>query len=629
MSTRSIRLNMNHPGGNLHSCTNTGIVNSGQQDAGLHNTCIHPGQSSHPRHIAARPIVYVHTPTPPPPPPPPSPFLHYQWPLPMPLFYNPLEGFPGTGYGIIMPPFPPFMEAPAYIMPYPHIQPVDYRRLLHPHVHPPTAPYQNPNQIRRIRPPYCVATETVNSEVQTEPTQRGANVCNYGDRNPLVPSDSGHGTASVSPSSSSSSQNRDSAEVDNFETCTLAGSNVRDFHVNNANTNVTVKHGFNILHPTGTQSVQASIRATLEKQKNIKDVIQENVPPCGYGNCNVWSVSSSDSIVPICSSFQQDDVIERRTSIADIQMSWATATPQATVLKMDDKMQPQNDLLPSETQTEHEKSVNQSINVAEGLLGSKDSECVYKILKLPLPQLRREDTNKTIPNQMSSNSGLMRKKLNESVWSVESLPLFIPTKEWLTQNGMFDPAVEEVEHCELSTQNEDVIIDVGKESSETCRFSLCDSVGTKSSCSPEKVALLNSPGVEKIIPTGLLILQHDVGVETVDGTCQQLCVLKADLKLAEVSPSKGHLVDCGVQCNKLQEKCLCEEMKSSMGPKRRHPFRFSDMKTNNGSTEGFYMTGHMQKNQGTSQGRNREKPSSQQEPHSRHSGKPGKKLIQH
>lgn len=92
----SCRLNMNHPGGNLHSCTNTGIVNSGQQDAGLHNTCIHPGQSSHPRHIAARPIVYVHTPTPPPPPPP-SPFLHYQWPLPMPLFYNPLEGFPGTG----------------------------------------------------------------------------------------------------------------------------------------------------------------------------------------------------------------------------------------------------------------------------------------------------------------------------------------------------------------------------------------------------------------------------------------------------------------------------------------------------------------------------------------------------
>lgn len=90
------RLNMSHPGpngGNLHSCTNNGVVHSGQQDPGLHSTCLHSGPSSHPRHISARPIYYVHAPTPPPPPP----FLHYQWPLPMPLFYNPLEGFPGMG----------------------------------------------------------------------------------------------------------------------------------------------------------------------------------------------------------------------------------------------------------------------------------------------------------------------------------------------------------------------------------------------------------------------------------------------------------------------------------------------------------------------------------------------------
>lgn len=481
-----------------------------------------------------------------------------------------------------MPPFPPYMETPAYIMPHPHIQPVDYRRLLHPQVHAPTAPYQNPNQTRRIRPPQSVPTETVNSEVQTEPTQRSSR--DYGDRSPLVRSDSGHGTASVSQSSSSSSQKRDSAEAENFENLsqqvkTLASSN-RGFQVNDTDTNGTVKHDFNILHPTGTKTVQSSIRETLEEQKSHKDsVVQASVPPCRYSHCNVWSVSSSDSMIPVCSSFQQDEVVkERHASISNIQMSWGSGTPQATVLKVADKMLPQNDqLLPSESHTEHEKSVNQSPTDAEGLLVSKDGEHLYKILKLPLSQ-SRENANETY--KMSTNSFQMRKKVNESVWSVESLPPFIPTKEWLMQNDMFEPEVtemvEEADNCGLSTQKDNLVVNTSKESDEPPRFSLCDS-GTKGSCSPEKEAtLLNSPAVEKMLPTGLLIVQNGVDVETEDGICEQLCGPMADLKMAEVSPSKGHLVDCGIQCNELQElKCLCEEMKRNMGPNRRHPFRVS------------------------------------------------------
>lgn len=485
-----------------------------------------------------------------------------------------------SGYGIVMPPFPSYMEAPAYIMPHPHIQPVDYRRLLHPQVYAPTAPYQNPNQTRRTLSPHNIPRETVNSEVQTEPPQRGGD--NY-DRSPHVHSDSGHGTASVSPSSRSSSQKRHSAEVDNFEACTLASSNVRGFHVNNTNTNGTLKHGFNILHPAGTQNVQESVRAIFEEQKTHKDgVVQEKVPPCQYGHCNLWSVSSSDSIVPVCSSSQQDEVVkEGHTSISDTLLSWGSGTPQATVLKMADKIQPQNDkLLLSETQTLHEKSVYQSLTDAEGLLGSKDSVCVYKILKLPLAQSRTEDANETISYQMPSNGYQIRKKMNESVWSVESLPPFIPTKEWLMQNGMFEPEVivemaEEAENCGDSTQNDNVIVDAGKESGETRRFSLCNS-RLKSPSSPDKEAtLLNSPAVEKMLSTGLLIVQNGVDMETEDGICEQLCVPMTDLKMAKVSPSKGLLVDCGIQCNKLQEmKCLCEEIKS-MGPNRRHPLRFS------------------------------------------------------
>ncbi len=64
-------------------------------------------------------------------------------------------------------------------------------------------------------------------------------------------------------------------------------------------------------------------------------------------------------------------------------------------------------------------------------------------------------------------------------------------------------------------------------------------------------------------------------MEEEDGVCQlqneQLCVPRADQRIAEVSPSKGHLVDCGTQCT---TKCHCEEEKSSMGP-RKHNFKNS------------------------------------------------------
>ncbi|XP_038574912.1 E3 ubiquitin-protein ligase Hakai-like [Micropterus salmoides] len=79
-------------GGNIHTRPSSGITNSGQQD---------PGPPFHPQHhMSARPVFYIPAPAPPPPP-----FLHYQW--PMPFSYNPFAGFPGMGYGMVMPPFPP------------------------------------------------------------------------------------------------------------------------------------------------------------------------------------------------------------------------------------------------------------------------------------------------------------------------------------------------------------------------------------------------------------------------------------------------------------------------------------------------------------------------------------------
>ncbi|XP_026168613.1 bucky ball isoform X2 [Mastacembelus armatus] len=166
-STPPCRLNMSCPGANgrnLPSQNNNGPPNSGQQDPGLHTAIQDAGPPSQSQHqFPSRPFLYIHAPAPPP-------FFHYQW--PMPFSYNPFVGLPGMGYGMVMPPFPPphYMDVPAYILPHPHIQPVDYRRLLHPQVHATNTPYQNPNQSRRVRLP---VRETVNTEVQTEPTQPG------------------------------------------------------------------------------------------------------------------------------------------------------------------------------------------------------------------------------------------------------------------------------------------------------------------------------------------------------------------------------------------------------------------------------------------------------------------------
>ncbi|XP_037644726.1 uncharacterized protein LOC119499472 [Sebastes umbrosus] len=733
MSTFSTRSNMAataavnrpppaHPGpngGNLHTRANCSGPTSQQQDPRLHGTNQDPGPSSHPpHHVYGRPFLYV-------PAPPPPPFLHYQW--PMPFSYNPFAGFPGMGYGMVMPQFPPplpYMEAPAYIMPHPHVQPVDYRRLLHPQVHAPSAPYQNPNQAHRVRLPHTgPIRETVNCEVQTEPTRRGHG--SYDEESPLVRSDSGRGSPS---SSSSSSQKRSSAEVENY---TLPSSNANDTQVKRTG---TVKHGFNALHPTKTKTVQSCIRGTLEKQKSRKDSVgQENVPPCRNGHCNMWSVGSSGSMVPVCTSSQQEEEVvkERRISVPDILMSWGGSTPQAAMLQMAEKLAQNDHQLPSyRTEVKHDKSVNQSpteskngpmadcadANDAESNLSSTDSATHSKIPKLreaheeqkansrrenepvglvgipyrdellhslntshKLPDNEQENGNETNPHedttditpyQKSFNSFQMKRKMNESVWSVESLAPCIPTKEWLLHNSTFEPEVivEMTEDVENGTPLT-LIVKASKERRRTrrrCSFS--DSVLMSDSwliynTPPEKQSLPKKPEIESDIdaseirpkqvqstapsekdplasPTRLPqsqivlstpteedddknssfepeanrspnqeslivneqqeksacspeqeetpLLNSAAGlttstagqnrVEMEDRACgneevgqlrnEQLCVPMADQKMAEVSPSKGHLVDCGIQCIELQQCASCNE-KIGTGPVRR------------------------------------------------------------
>ncbi|KAK5885492.1 hypothetical protein CesoFtcFv8_019196 [Champsocephalus esox] len=561
-----------------------------------------------------------------------------------------------------MPPFPPpnpYMEVPAYIMPHLDMQPVDYRRFIHPQAQAPSVAYQNPYQPCRVHPHHTdPVRETVNSAVQTEPQQRGRG---FSEESPLISADSGSGTAINSPSSSSS-QKQNSAEVQNEA---LHRSNEKDLPVKETRS----KHGFKVLQPTGTTAIQSCIRATLDTQKSRKESVgQENVPPCSNAHCNMWSVGSQDGMVPVCSSSQQEEEVvkERRISVPDILMSWGGGTPQETMLKMADKLL-QNDL---QTEVEQDKSVHQSgvetrispevaypRNDAEVNLISECGEVRFKILKLReaeeeqyaessnheeclgrvgsvrhrlqfADELLQSSSHKLPDNEQDysietnpledmapimpsiNNSSYLKRTWNESIWSVESLAPFIPTKEWLQRDDLLaaDVILEQAENdnpvVKSSSINEDKNRSSEPEANQSPNQDILNEPQQKKRTSPpQQEESLNLNSIEKTCARKLN-LQNGAGIQVEDGALgneevsllgkEQLGVPMADQKTAEVSPSK---VDFGVQCNEFQEhKCACEERRCSMGPNRNQPFTYSENKNGNYG-EGPIMRGQPQKNQ--------------------------------
>lgn len=619
---------------------------------------------------------------------------------------------------MVMPPLPPppYLESPAYIVPHPQVQPVDYRRLLHPqvHSHAPCGSFQNLNQTRRIRLPHTSSVrETVNSEVQTEPIHRGGG--GYDEGCPTLSSDSGRATASNSPSSlSSGSQKQGLAEV---ETYIMASTEAKE-QVKGAGTNRVI-HDCHMVHPTG-MTVQSSRRATQEMQGCKDSAVQESslIPPCRNAHCNMWSVSSQESMGPVCSSSQkEDEVKERRISVPDI-LSWGGDASQKTMTMAAEALLQNNHESPC---YENEKAFYQSPskpknyavvvrsadNVdTEVISSSKDGEMIFKILKLPSllepfslsrdadsgllvrPSLsngdeilqalnaceRHEEPTETTPKHTFLSRCQMNRKINESVWSVESLAPFIPTKEWLQQNSVFEPEVivemERADNGKWSTKKDDLIGSFAKERRQSSRFSSPDSVlvsesvltfstpakkqspptnpdmvcetevsetkgaeesqstvpsekhpltslttlqgiiltastdeemndhgssnpeanqspnqGTliyeqeeKSSVERKETCLINSATEDKVSSTSQTTLQNDTqmevvtGAQKVDGQMRnvELGVPTTDQKMAPVTPSKGNLVDCAIQCTELQGlKCLCEELKGGVGSNRK------------------------------------------------------------
>ncbi|KAJ8279933.1 hypothetical protein COCON_G00069990 [Conger conger] len=355
-----------------------------------------------------------------------QPFYPYQWPMPMP--YNPYCGFPGLGYGMVVPPvvppFPPspYMEAPGYVVPHAQLHLADYRRMVNPHF-----PLAMPYHARRFRYQQSGAPrETVNSEVQTEPPPcHDSEPCPGNDR--LAGSDSGRGSSCAN--ASSGSQNPSCEEPERL--------NPEPSHPPAPARAATPKGGYICQSEEVRIACEASPSGLKIIHSRETTTESSSVGPAAPGGdlvrCDVWSMSSAEGVIPLYrSSVHEGDVVSRDPSCPTREEQCISAYPD--ILLMGGS--------PSRAEDLHEcEAVGEAAKPACGseLLGSPERDleafcgrdlapnpaknAPFKILRLPFELQYLEDL----------------RRLEESVWSVESLIPYVPTAEWMIQNGLVRP----------------------------------------------------------------------------------------------------------------------------------------------------------------------------------------------
>ncbi|KAK7945312.1 hypothetical protein WMY93_001040 [Mugilogobius chulae] len=610
MSTAAFSRSTAHPRAEAENTppqTHSGASNTGAAQGG-HVPGQDPGLA-HPQ-LMSRPVFYVPAPTPH--------FMHYQWPMP---FYNPFNPFSGMGYGMMMPPFPPvpYMEPPAYFLPHAPMQPVDSRRPPHPQPHPSSTA---PHQTRRPRPPHPARyRETVNTEVQTEPRPSG----DFRGGSPLRScSDSGRETALNSPTSSTSSQKKADNHVENS---------------NEANEVVDVQN-------TSTRS--ENVPSTESPLQSLK-------------NRNVHLVRQ-DKVITADSPAKEMSKKERRVSVPDILLSWGNGTQQENEMAND-----KNEKLPSyEDDVVNFQSstvVNEEQFEPETVDGEKDENAKNAESRLHYEPYE-QSLNITLEEPSESmvmTSGKSQRKLNESIWSVESLPIYVPTKEWLAQNTTAGREVilELAEEAEKNKEDEeaneksrssssgsvqlsDSFIDFSTPASkmnemnckqasnvaiesqnykvQKCRIALdspvCKERNLPEICakeveiknvadpvqSPKRLSFTVEEKLEKSQDSNkdkTVILEAEKAcedeslqqqqkkvVEVVE--VEQLLVPPLPLTAMELSPSKAHLVDRGVQWEET-------EVTNAVVNHRRNHFNTSDVHNTSTRSESAVMMGNWQK----------------------------------
>ncbi|XP_041736255.1 uncharacterized protein LOC121569403 isoform X2 [Coregonus clupeaformis] len=421
-----------------------------------------PHQQVNPHHHIqhSRPFFYIHPSQPYPSQPYPSqPYpsaLPYQWPMPMP--YNPYCGFPGMGgYGMMIPsPFQPspYMEPPGYILPHSQLHLADYRRMINPHYHTTHYPQTMAYHARRFRYQHSAPAnrEMISSEVQTEP-----------------PSGAARSDPKLSNADSPMRSNvQTNSESGNATSCTAAQSLSPASAVQEVMSKPPAYQDM-ISAPTPNSTSISTRSAAPQKGSFVfqtEEVRMEcRSTPTGLNIlhshetselCTTHRVSGTDEdLVQLCSSssLHHHKASQEGMGLVGEKEEQCLQQSCPDILLMDGSSSsggPENFLDLEDCDSVVAKTLTERPGNAES---DMDYRLVVQSHKADGPQLARNDGELSGNSSKSVHFKILHmpfdmqyleelRKIEASVWSVESLAPYVPSAEFMIQQGLMEPHKE-------------------------------------------------------------------------------------------------------------------------------------------------------------------------------------------
>ncbi|XP_043109977.1 uncharacterized protein buc2l isoform X2 [Puntigrus tetrazona] len=349
-----------------------------------------------------------------------QPLFPYQWPMSTP--YVPYGGFHGLGYGM-MPSLllPQCLEVPGYMIPQAQLHMLDYRRMT-PHVAPTIAHQTRHSHFQNGMPPGRVM---VSAEVQTEP------LCHSVDSNHHAIShncsESGRGTGSPLSTSPSCLDNKSVAYAEDASTLP------QNFNATNAiNTaDLYAVPKTEILQAERMQMKSNKMPAELKNFQNEHNTEIASHNETDLLQCSLGSIKSSGDVV-LCSyqslAFRKDKQKIESGMVRYSRQNCRPACTKVTVVRSSPSCRtlktypkPSRSVI---TQSIKEKSNSEmSFHLKSRDDGNSSNNMDFKILRLPF-----DLQNHNQPCQLEA-----------SVWSLESLMPYVPSTEWMTENGLLTP----------------------------------------------------------------------------------------------------------------------------------------------------------------------------------------------
>ncbi|XDV44800.1 hypothetical protein PO909_013039 [Leuciscus waleckii] len=347
-----------------------------------------------------------------------QPLFPYQWSMPTP--YAPYGGFHGLGYGMMPPLLPPCLEVPGYMIPHAQLPILDYRRMT-PHVAP-TIAHQTHRSHFQNRVP--VGREMVSSEVQTEPLCHSIDSHGHAARSQTC-SESGRGTGCGSPVSTSpcSSDNKSVACPEGASTMTQNCNATNTIDI----TGLSAVPNSEVLQAERVQIKCNEMPSGLKIFQNMELVSQNETDLL---QCSLASVQSSEDVV-LC-SYQSLAVRKDKQKVEAGMLRYSSkhclpACTEVTVVKTSPSCRtfktypkPSRSVVTQSLKPKKKSEMPFHTEVKED---GNSSNVPFKILRLPF--------DIQYHNQPC--------QLEASIWSVESFIPYVPSSEWMIENGLLTP----------------------------------------------------------------------------------------------------------------------------------------------------------------------------------------------